>query len=272
VKTCRSPDQEIPPLCKLLGRTAYSTGFLIGPCHVLTAAHCLFSILDLRDCCCPPHPVGASTVRVYPGYGHRSPAPVIEALRWRVSLNWAISGAGLWAACTRPKCTEEDAPSESDYGLITLKCPVPCPSPNTQAPWIINPGPTGDTLPNGLCVTTGGYARHCCFPAARGQACGSRQDYRDGPVESQGKIVSLGLESSSGHSGSPVWTMDTRGRASLRGIAISATYVSEDPSGVTGMPTQALRMRPDVLAEIAGWIREDVATGICPTQVLPRFL
>ena len=218
------------------------TGVLVGPRHVLTAAHVLVSLDD------PGKTVG-SRLRVQPARnGHDKPFDEVGVQGWQVNPRWALRRRNTW-----------HLQPQHDFALVTLKRDVSvwrearlgnCPLSYWGAPGRCGAGSVVGLGPNdvrGQDVHVTGY------PGEKPEA--TLWTGR-GPITYDSRLGMLlhTADTKPGQSGAPVWFV-RNGVACLAGIHSGASSARAiDPSGTTTLThNDAVLLTPAVVRRIEAW-------------------
>lgn len=225
------------------------TGILIGPRHVLTAAHNLLSG-DGR--------LKAVRVTVAPGRnGSRKPFGTSDAKKWDLPASWVRNG--------RPD-------RQFDYALITLEDAIGARSFDALGKKPL--GYWGDprwgagtrrtvldpARLRGLTVNVGGYPGDQAAGTqwlATGALRGPMAPGRSGEVRSSDRLVLHTVDTEKGQSGGPVWSwFPASGQRYLVGVHIGpGAAFSIDPGGAQ-RPTHnyAVRLGDGMARQLAAWM------------------
>lgn len=220
------------------------TGVLIGPRHVLTAAHVLVSIED------PRRTVG-NRLRVQPARnGHDHPFEPIGVRAWRVNPHWAVRRGGAWIL--QP---------QHDYGLVTLKDDVSAWRDGRLGACALGhwgmTGRCGAGARIGLAPAdiVGQDAHVTGYPSDKPEATlwtGS------GPItwDRRRHLLLHTIDTKPGQSGSPVWVR-RNGHCCLAGVHSGAGGAWRVDSGgnTTLTHNAAALVSPDVLRELRRWMQ-----------------
>lgn len=244
-----------------------STGTLISPRHVLTAAHVLtrFDRTKRRI-------QTAQSIRVTPGYNCAAtvPAPFgsTTSAAWHVPAIWR-AGVAKAGGPTR-------ADRQFDYGLITLREPI-----GDRRAMLLGNLPLGywgsrtrgfGTRINpktpasirGLQVNLSGYPfdKCCKNPRVRSVRCpahlGSGAQFRsfaritDPAPAAFPRLIFYNLDTFGGHSGAPVWLRWEKFRNL---IAVHNGPSSAVVPGQRGISNRGVRITQDVMNNVRAWMR-----------------
>ena len=218
-----------------------STGVLVGPRHVLTAAHVLVNEYD------PSKTVGDKiTVQICPN----GPQQIFDPVRirgWSVHPKAFVKLRGKWVR-----------QSEFDFGLITLKDAVAGKRHSLLGGYPLSywgdlgtPGLKSKigipiTSVNGIQVLSAGYPGDLP-PGTMWKGSGNVTVARN-KLEILHTINTLG-----GQSGSPIWTMDN-GQACLIGIHTGPGHKAQAPDGSWRyINNEAVLITPSVSNMISSW-------------------
>jgi V8-like Glu-specific endopeptidase len=220
------------------------TGVLVGPRHVLTAAHILVSLED------PGKTVGHRLLVQPARNGHDKPFDVVAVQGWQVNPEWVTKHRNKWRL--RP---------QHDYALITLKkdvsiwkddrlgdCPLSYWGASDRCGAGSEVGLTPDNVTGQEAIVTG-------YPGEK--PAGTLWMGR-GPITYDRRLGMLlhKVDTKPGQSGAPVWLM-RNGIACLVGIhgGASGRWSSSTNGTLTLTDNAAVLLTPEVLRRIESWKR-----------------
>ncbi|HZK04759.1 MAG TPA: trypsin-like peptidase domain-containing protein [Actinomycetaceae bacterium] len=224
------------------------TGVLIGPRHVLTAAHNLLSD-DGR--------LKTQSIRVTPGRnGSRKPFGTIDAASWKTHPRWVQKGKSN---------------RDFDYALITLDDSIGTRkfSALQNRPlgyWSDPKWGAGSALGglavaqlDGITVNVAGYAGD--KPAGTlwsGKGTAKRAtEVAGGKLRNRERVVMHDVDTGKGQSGGPMWVWYSKsGRRNLVGVHVApAEVLAVDASGNTRRTHNlAVRISDDVIKQLNAWM------------------
>ncbi|MGB7069896.1 MAG: trypsin-like peptidase domain-containing protein [Pyrinomonadaceae bacterium] len=236
---CRLTVPNVNPTEKGYGA---GTGVLVGPRHVLTAAHVLISETD------PGKTVG-DRLRVQPARnGQDKPFEEVRVAGWQVNPQWILRHGNGWRL--QP---------QHDYGLVTLKKDVSawrdrrlggCSLGYWGLPDRCGAGSIVGITPN---LITGQNATVTGYPGDRPAAT---LWIADGALNHDNRLDMLihTIDTKGGQSGAPVWIM-RNGVACLVGIHSGASgRWSSDASGTSTLThNAAVILTPATVNNIESW-------------------
>ncbi|BCS31449.1 hypothetical protein TBR22_A06500 [Luteitalea sp. TBR-22] len=191
-----------PDIDATAGSYGMGTGVLIGPRHVLTAAHVLVSVQDQR------RTVGDRLRVQIARNGETAPFAPVGIRGWRVNPRW-VRAIQQPAANGRPARTRWILQPQHDYGLVTLDRDV--------SSWPIGPCTLGHWGAAGPCANgafigmapadvQGQQAVVTGYPGDKG---GTALWTAGGPISLEPRLGTLlhTIDTCPGQSGAPVWAM-----------------------------------------------------------------
>ena len=220
------------------------TGVLVGPRHVLTAAHILVSIED------PGKTVGDRLLVQPARNGHDKPFDPVAVQGWQVNPHWAFRHGKRWRL--QP---------QHDYGLVTLKEDVSVWGDRRLGDYQLGywgaPSRSGEGSEVGFTPSnvTGQEAFVTGYPGKKSEGTlwtGSGLITYDRRL----RMLLHTIDTKPGQSGAPVW-LTRNGVACLVGVhgGASGRWSSSASGAITLTHNAAVLLTPEVLRQTESWKR-----------------
>ena len=243
LSTMRPPFSAICHLSLDLGRLRSGcTGFMVAPTIGMTAAHCLHSRLRQRV----GGPVTPHGIMVAPGRNGAT------------SMPFGRAPACAWWAHERFVSHRDPA---FDIGLFVVERPF-ARRPGTLRPQALSNAALNALRRQGLLHISG-------YPGDK--PLGTQWQHAEALRQVNGNILRYTVDTCPGHSGSPVWTRDTRGRDVVVGIHTGGPTRSQDgrawgcapgvPVAPRGLTNRGVRITEMFLAACRQLARGETPTG-----------